>query len=61
MKKESYDSFLINEVQQLLKDKAIGTLKDSEDFIAFLHYCVQRLDKGEPVQVIWNDFQGRAG
>lgn len=32
---------------------------DSPDykFICFLRFCADRLNKGEPVQAIWHDFQ----
>lgn len=30
-----------------------------EDFISFLHYCADRLEKGATVQEIWNDYVRR--
>ena len=27
-----------------------------QEFISFLRYCAERLDKGVPVQLIWLDF-----
>ena len=61
MKKESHGNTMTTEVLQLFDDKSIASLKDSSDFIVFLHYCAERLNKGEPVQAIWNDYQRRAG
>ena len=29
---------------------------DDQEFIDFLRYSAERLDKGEPVPVIWRDF-----
>lgn len=31
----------------------------SNDFIHFLNHCTVRLDKGDSVQTIWNDFQAK--
>ena len=31
--------------------------KKKEDFIRFLLYSAERLDKGDSVQAIWSDFQ----
>ena len=30
---------------------------DKQSFISFLRFCSERLDKGETVQAIWNDYQ----
>lgn len=27
-----------------------------QEFISFLRYCAERLDKGVPVQLIWRDY-----
>ena len=32
---------------------------EGEEFICFLRYCAVRLNKGDSVQAIWNDFQER--
>lgn len=29
---------------------------DKQEFILFLHFCSERLDKGETVQAIWHDY-----
>ena len=29
-----------------------------QEFISFLRYCAERLDKGVPVQLIWRDYLG---
>lgn len=36
------------------------TNSEGSAFICFLHYCVERINKGDSVQVIWNDFQEKA-
>lgn len=30
---------------------------EKDAFISFLQYCAGRLDKGDSVQAIWNDYQ----
>ena len=30
---------------------------DKKDFIEFLRFCVERLNKGDTVQAIWNDYR----
>lgn len=44
-----------------LKEKVQSIHESSvrEGFIAFLSYCAGRLDKGDSVQAIWNDYQAR--
>ncbi len=39
--------------------KSVAGAEDREGFISFLRYCAERLDKGDSVQAIWNDFQGK--
>lgn len=35
--------------------------EEVDDFIAFLHFCLERLNKGEQVQAIWNDYLKSVG
>lgn len=39
-------------------EKILLKKEQQEDFIAFLQFCSERLNKGYPVQSIWNDYQG---
>lgn len=48
------------EVQQLIDADALNTTVDSNDFIDFLCYCVERLNRGKLVQAIWSDYQEKA-
>lgn len=32
-----------------------------EEFIDFIRFCVERLEKGDPVQVIWRDYLDSIG
>ena len=32
-------------------------VKDEDDFIRFLRFCSDRLNKDEPVQAIWSAYQ----
>ena len=38
----------------LPKELNVNHLAPSEDFIAFLRFCSDRLNKDEPVQAIWS-------
>lgn len=31
-----------------------------KQFLNFLQFCVERLNKGDSVQEVWNDFLGKA-
>lgn len=44
-----------------LKEKvqSIHENGERESFISFLRYCAGRLDKGDSVQAIWNDYQAK--
>ena len=33
------------------------TLEDEKQLICFLHFCSERINKGEPIQAIWIDYQ----
>lgn len=59
MERKSRGSNLTTEARQLLADKSLDTLKDSGDFIAFLLHCTEKLNKGAPVQAIWDDYQAK--
>lgn len=61
MESKKFQNLLVAEVRQLIDSNAVNAVADKNNFIAFLHYCAEQLNKGEPVQVIWNDYQGRAG
>ena len=37
--------------------KLASEVKSKEDFMFFLHFCVERLNKDEPVQAIWSEYQ----
>lgn len=37
--------------------QAVAQQGERDDFISFLRYCAGRLDKGDSVQAIWNDYQ----
>ena len=32
------------------------TAQIGEKFTEFIHFCVERLKRGDPVQAIWNDY-----
>ncbi len=50
----------LHEVESVRKEfetlKA-ATEREEKDFILFLNYCSERLNKGDSVQAIWNDYQ----
>lgn len=50
-----------NDFELYCEIKAIGQTVapqgEREAFISFLQYCAGRLDKGDSVQAIWNDYQ----
>lgn len=35
----------------------VDAAKNGDNFTQFIHFCVERLRKGDQVQVIWNDYQ----
>lgn len=50
-----------NEYEQFRKfyemaEQARSAQKE-EDFLEFIRFCVERLNRGEQVQAIWNDYQ----
>lgn len=52
-----------NDFELYCEIKEIGqtvALHGGEDeFISFLQYCAERLDRGDSVRAIWNDYQER--
>ena len=38
-----------------------GKARDEKDFISFLLFCSERLNKGRPVQEVWSDWLETAG
>ena len=50
-----------NDFKLYCEIKAIGQTiakqGEKDTFISFLQYCAGRLDKGDSVQAIWNDYQ----
>lgn len=56
MTQTDFDIYL--ELRDAVK-QAVNT-KQGGDFVLFLSYCAARLDKGDSVQAIWNDFQKKA-
>lgn len=56
MSKYSFESY-IGVINYLHSEK---DNEKKEDFIQFLLYSAERLNKGDSVQVIWNDYQQRA-
>lgn len=37
--------------------KSIAGAEERESFISFLRQCAERLNRGDSVQAIWNDFR----
>lgn len=35
---------------------ALETAHEKDDYVKFIRFCVERLNKGETVQAIWHDF-----
>lgn len=56
MTQTDFDIYL--ELRDAVK-QAVNT-QQGGDFVLFLSYCAARLNKGDSVQAIWNDFQKKA-
>jgi len=53
MEHSDFDQFCqIKEIGQTVSQQG-----EKVDFISFLRYCAGRLDKGDSVQAIWNDYR----
>lgn len=53
--KNEGSGWMSHERDQYVGESLCG--EDAEDFIKFLQFCLERLNKGEQVQAIWNDYQ----
>lgn len=45
-------------LQDGLHTMLYGHAIDKQQFVHFIRFCSERLDKGETVQAIWHDYQG---
>lgn len=37
--------------------EAVAAADKQDSFVAFIRFCVERLERGDPVQAIWSDYQ----
>ena len=44
-------------LQDGLHTMLYGHAIDKQQFVRFIRFCSERLDKGETVQAIWHDYQ----
>lgn len=54
------NSRIANETESIeleMRKLQIISVEQERDFIAFLNNCSERLNKGDSVQVIWNDYR----